>query len=126
MRPTLLLLLLGLAAVAPARDRVPAATPAGEPVSCLPISQLRESRVRDDRTIDFFTAGRRVYRVTLPQSCPELGFEQRFAYQTSLSQLCSTDIITVLRESGGLSRGASCGLAPFQPVTLASTRRTRR
>lgn len=113
------LLLLGLLAAAPARDRVPPATPAGKPVDCLSIVQLRESRVRDDRTIDFVTGGRKVYRVTLPQSCPQLGFEQRFSYTTSLSQLCSTDIITVLIESGGLQRGASCGMGQFQPVTLA-------
>ena len=116
-----LVLLLTLAA-APARDRVPPATPVGKPVSCLSIAGLRESRVRDDRTIDFYTAGRRVYRVTLPRSCPELGLEQRFAYETSLSQLCSTDIITVLR-STPISRGASCGLAPFQPVTIDKQRR---
>jgi hypothetical protein len=35
-----------------------------------------------------------------------------------LSQLCSTDIITVLMMGGpGLMRGASCGLGKFQPVT---------
>ena len=116
------LLLFTLLAAAPARDQVPAATPAGEPVDCLPITQLRESEVRDDRTIDFFTSGRRVYRVTLPQSCPELGFERAFSYETSLSQLCSTDIITVFRTSPP-SRGASCGMGRFQPVTLAGRRR---
>lgn len=112
------LLLLGLLAAGPARDQVPAATPAGEPVDCLSIPQIRESRVRNDQVIDFYTAGRRVYRVTLPQSCPELGFERAFSYQTSLSQLCSTDIITVFRTSP-ISRGASCGMGRFQPVTLA-------
>jgi hypothetical protein len=110
--------LLFLLAAAPARDRVPAATPAGKPVDCLRLTDIRQSLVRDDRTIDFVTAGRRVYRVTLPQACPTLGFEQRFAYRTSLGRLCSTDIITVL-QSPGLQRGASCGMAPFQPVTLA-------
>ena len=119
------LLLLGLLAAAPARDRVPPATPAGEPVDCLPITRLRESRVRSDQVIDFYTTGRRVYRVTLPQSCPGLGFEERFSYETSLSQLCSTDIITVLRQAGGLQRGASCGMARFQPVTLAGRQRGR-
>ena len=99
------------------RDAVPVAVPAGPPVNCVPITQLRESRVRSDRVIDFVTSGRQAYRVTLPQACPELGFEQRFTYETSLSELCSTDIITVLHEAP-LMRGASCGLAPFQPVTL--------
>jgi hypothetical protein len=118
------LLLLGCAGArdreAASADRVPAATPAGEPRSCIPITAIRESRVRSDRVIDFVMRGREVYRVTLPQGCPRLGFEERLAYATSLSQLCSNDIITVLTSAGpGLQRGASCGLAPFQPVTLA-------
>ena len=114
-----------LAAAAPgaARDRnaVPEATPAGKPVTCIPISQIRESLVRNDRVIDFRTNGNRYYRVTLPNACPSLGFERRFAYATSLSQLCSTDIITVLYQNP-VQRGASCGLAEFQPVTLAKRR----
>ena len=126
MRASLLIVPLALAAavggVAVARDhadKVPVATPAGPPVSCVPLAAIRETRVRDDRTIDFFMRGGRspVYRVTLPEGCPDLGFEQRFAYETSLSQLCSTDIITVLH-TAPIQRGASCGLAPFQPVTL--------
>jgi hypothetical protein len=110
-------LALALPLVLAAADRVPEATPAGKPQSCIPLNFIRESRVRSDSVIDFVMRDRRVYRVTLPQGCPSLGFEQRFAYQTSLSQLCSTDIITVLYQSGP-TRGASCGLAPFQPVTL--------
>jgi hypothetical protein len=54
----------------------------------------------------------------LPYSCSELGQDQGFAYSTSTNQLCSVDIITVLRQMGGLQRGASCGLGKFQPVTL--------
>ena len=100
---------------------VVAARPIGEPVSCIPLHAIRQTRVHDDRTIDFHMNGRnKVYRNTLPHQCPSLGFEERFLYKTSLSQLCSTDIITVLTSSGpGLSRGASCGLGQFQPVELA-------
>jgi hypothetical protein len=90
--------------------------PAGPAKSCIPIAQIRETRVRDDRTIDFVMNGRTVYRNTLPSPCPELGVERRFGYETSLSQLCSTDIVTVLR-TGPVYRGASCGLGQFQPVT---------
>jgi len=99
------------------RDEVPAATPDGEPRDCVPLRSLRESLVRSDRVIDFRISGNRYYRVTLPQACPGLNFERRFAYKTSLSVLCAQDIITVL-QSPPPSRGASCGLAPFQPVTI--------
>ncbi|MFT3976143.1 MAG: hypothetical protein QM688_03370 [Sphingomonas bacterium] len=103
-----------------ARDlnAVPAATPDGKAQSCVPITSLRESTVRNDRVIDFHVSGDRYYRVTLPQSCPGLASERRFAYETSLSQLCSTDIITVLYQSP-MMRGASCGLGEFQPVRIA-------
>ena len=115
-----LLALTFIAAAAPAADRgPPPATPAGKPESCISLSAIRETRVRDDRTIDFVMRGRnRVYRNTLPFSCPSLGFERRFGYQTSLSRLCSTDIITVLYASPN-QRGPSCGLGQFQPVILA-------
>ena len=98
----------------------PAATPDGKAVDCVQLSQIRETRVRDDRTIDFIMNNRKVYRNTLPYSCPDLGMREGFSYKTSLNKLCSIDTITVLRHTGGLSRGASCGLGPFQPVTLAT------
>lgn len=86
--------------------------------TCVPLAQIRNSRVRSDRVIDFTRgAGRQAYRVVLNQPCPQLGFEQRFAYGTSLTQLCAQDIITVL-QGPQVIRGASCGLAPFVPVEL--------
>jgi len=108
---------LTLAGVADARTRgVPPATPTGKAEDCIPLQSIRETRVRDDRTIDFYMRGGKVYRNVLPGTCPQLGFEERFAYQTSLSRLCSTDIITVLLMPN-TTRGASCGLGKFQPVT---------
>ena len=86
--------------------------------TCVPLQQIRNSQVRSDRVIDFTSgAGRQAYRVVLNQACPQLGFEQRFAYATSLTQLCAQDIITVL-QGPQVMRGASCGLAPFVPVEL--------
>ena len=108
---------LTVAAPGSARNRgVPDATPAGTPVSCIPLMQIRSSHVRSDSVIDFEMSGGRYYRNTLPNSCPQLGFEERFGYETSLSQLCSTDVIHVL-PNGGIG-GASCGLGQFQPVKL--------
>ena len=114
----LLLALSAAAGAEAARTReVPPATPAGSPVDCIQRNRIRETRVRDDRTIDFYMIGNKVYRNRLPQSCPQLGFEQSFGYKTALDQLCSVDIITVLRRTGRLEPGASCGLGSFQPVT---------
>jgi len=116
----LLVTIVALAAAAPvaARDQAaPAATPAGPPVDCIQLNQVRETHVRNDQVIDFEMSGKRTYRNTLDGACPSLGFEQRFSYSVSTGQLCSTDLITVLQSTGG--RGATCGLGQFQPVTLA-------
>ena len=76
--------------------------------------------MRNDRVIDFDMGGGKYYRNALPEACPELGFEQKFSYETSLSKLCSTDIITVLQDPPTM-HGASCGLGQFQPVTLVKS-----
>ena len=112
------------AAPSTARDRntVPSATVTGPAQDCVSIPRLRHSEVRNDRVIDFMTTARKGYRVTLDRACPGLGFDRAFSYSTSLSQLCKQDIITVLRQGAGLQRGASCGLAPFQPIELVKDR----
>ncbi len=110
----------GSAAIA-SRDRhqIPTATPIGQPVNCIALNSIQETRVRSDNVIDFRSHGKKWYRNTLPYSCPSLGFEERFMYKTSLNELCSVDIITVLYSGGhGLDRGASCGLGKFQPVEI--------
>jgi len=104
---------------APKKSKVPAAEVVGEPVSCINLSQIRSTQVRDDRTIDFILSGGRVFRNQLPNQCGSLGFDRAFTYSTSLTQLCNVDIITVLQNvGGGLMPGASCGLGEFTPVKL--------
>ena len=92
----------------------------GKAVDCINLRSIQSTNVRDDRTIDFIMSGNKVYRNSLPNSCPSLGFEKRFSYRTSLSQLCSVDIITVLWNVGAnLQPGAGCGLGRFQPMQKA-------
>jgi hypothetical protein len=110
-----------VASPAIAKDVVPAATPVGAPVSCLRMNTVRETRVRSDEVIDFYTYGNKVYRNTLPIGCPQLGFEQRFVHKTSIDEYCSLDMITVLTEPN-LSQGATCGLGQFQQVQLSSAK----
>ena len=108
--------LMSLVAPATAKTRPDNLVANGKPVDCVQINSIRQTDVRDDRTIDFILNGNKVYRNTLPNSCPSLGFERRFMYKTRLSQLFSVDIITVLYSSPDLMRGASCGLGKFQPM----------
>jgi len=101
------------------RVRAPAVEVAGEAVDCLQASNIRSTRVHDDYTIDFAMTGGRIYRNTLPQRCPGLGFEERFAYELRTGRLCRVDTIKVLRPDG--LRGPACGLGAFVPVRYAET-----
>jgi hypothetical protein len=119
--PALILALLPLAACTAPVDRsdeieAPAARVVGAAESCITTNQIRQTKVHDDYTIDFEMTGGRIYRNTLPIRCGSLGFEERFAYETSVGRLCSTDTITVLQADG--RRGATCGLGQFVPIEL--------
>ena len=100
-----------------AEIRAPAAAAVGEPVNCIQTSRISNTRVHDDYTIDFEMLGDQVYRNTLPNGCPQLGFDKRFAYEVNSSRLCSDDTITVLQSGGG--RGVTCGLGEFVPIRYA-------
>jgi len=98
----------------------PAATAIGPAQSCLSLAQISSTRIRDDYTIDFMGAGDKVWRSTLPNRCSGLKSADAFSYETSLTQLCGTDIIRVLERMGGTPQpGAACGLGPFVPVKLS-------
>jgi hypothetical protein len=72
-----------------------------EPVRCIIPSRI-------DRT--------EVNRLT--NACRSLAREKRFSYDVRTNRLCSVDSITVLEWWGtGLSRGMSCGLGEFYPIT---------
>jgi hypothetical protein len=96
--------------------RAPAAVAVGDEVDCISTNLIANTEVHDDRTIDFVMRGGTIYRNTLPVACSSLGFEERFAYRTTIGRLCSVDTITVL-QSGGIN-GPTCGLGKFVPVRL--------
>jgi Family of unknown function (DUF6491) len=93
--------------------------PVGPPQNCVDTVRIRSTTVIDDQTIDFRMTDGTVFRNTLPNRCPGLGFERAFSYSTSINRLCNVDIITVLNQGGGIRRGASCGLGMFVPVKPA-------
>ena len=102
----------------PPVTKAPVAKVLGAAEDCISIASINSSQVHDDYTIDF-KVGARTYRNTLPYRCNSLGFEKAFSYETSLSRLCSTDIIYVLRQVGGRpQRGPGCGLGKFVPVEI--------
>jgi len=122
MRTAALLIVSPLALAAGPSERPavnPAAKVTGEAVNCIPRSQFRETRIRNDWTIDFMRDSRRGWRNALPHRCPGLRSNNAFGYQTSIPQVCSADIVHVLVNIGGApSRGAACGLGQFVPIEI--------
>ena len=118
-----LLLAAGLAgggiAMATAKDSKPEpeVRNIGAPKSCVNIRNIKSTDVIDRNTIDFKMTGGKIYRNTMPASCPGLTSNDAFSYRVPTSQLCNVDIIHVLENYGGrLHQGAGCGLGKFQQI----------
>ncbi|MFA5493404.1 MAG: DUF6491 family protein [Porticoccaceae bacterium] len=85
---------------------------------CIPLNQINNIQVLDKQHILFRMQGREHFLNTLPNSCGSLHRNKPIMYKTSLSQLCSLDIISVLESyGGGYYPGASCGLGNFSPIS---------
>jgi len=84
----------------------------GKTKRCVSLNRLRESTIIDDQTIFFRGNGRAGYVNRLPRKCHRLATEERFAYSTSIGQLCKHEILTVL-DSFGHSWNR-CGLGEFE------------
>ena len=89
-----------------------------EPVKCIRLAAIDRTEIIDDRRIAFHMRNREIYVNNLDHACPDLRRDRAFGYQTSTGRLCSVDVITILdRFASGLSRGATCRLGMFSPVT---------
>lgn len=88
-------------------------------VHCVSIRSIRDIQVVNDRTLVVRMQGGKVYRNDLPHRCPGLKRRDTLMYRSSIGQLCSLDVITVLEDWGGFGfrPGASCGLGMFEPIT---------
>jgi hypothetical protein len=106
---------------ADARARnVPPAQATGPAERCIRLVEVTNSEVRNDWTIDFERGtSRQIYRAELDNRCPGLTSADAFSYNTSLTQLCTTDIIYPLHQGGGLNRGPGCGISRFIPMEVA-------
>jgi hypothetical protein len=90
------------------------------PEDCIITSRIDQTEAIDDQNIIFRMRGNRVYRNTLPRTCPNLQRENRIAWTTSMARLCSIDTITVLEPYGvGFRPGFTCRLGQFVPLSPA-------
>jgi hypothetical protein len=93
----------------------------GESRRCLTLTRIDHTEIIDDQTVVFYLKGDDIYVNELDRPCDRLEREGRFSYRTSTGQLCSTDRISVLENSGfgGLREGFTCGLGRFRPADEA-------
>jgi hypothetical protein len=97
--------------------RTPKVSVLGPGQNCIDRSQVRNTVVRSDTVIDFEMNGGKVYRSTLRNRCPGLGWDRAITYETSINQLCTQQIVYSLQNIGGVpQRGAGCSLGEFVPV----------
>ncbi len=112
--------LFPLAVVAgPASAQSESAAPAQRvPERCIQLDRVRRTEVIDDRTLIFHMRSGEIYLNYLERECPRLASEERFMYSPTGNRLCDIDTITVLERWGfGLTRGFTCGLGEFHPIS---------
>ena len=74
----------------------------GETQMCVPLRQIGDQRVIDDRTILLkMVVGPTYKRIDLARDCAGLKAEGGFVSATSISQLCRQDILRVTQEPIG-------------------------
>ncbi len=101
----------------------PALADAGEPREeggerCIETRGISNTQIIDKQNILFHMRDRTIYHNELPRSCPGLRRGKTISYRISISRLCSNDFITLLESFGtGMSRGPSCGLGMFRPIS---------
>jgi hypothetical protein len=85
---------------------------------CVRINDIDKIDIVDADTLVFRMRRGKVYRNELPHRCPGLRSSDTLMYRSSVGQLCSVDVVTVLEDWGfGFAPGASCGLGMFEPIT---------
>lgn len=81
---------------------------------CLDLQRIERTEVIDNKTIIFHMNGKAKWKNEMPFNCPQLKWEDRFLFRSSINKICSVDTITVLSSiGGGFQPGASCGLGKF-------------
>jgi len=104
------------AAMSSARAADPTATASEK--FCLGLIQIDNIDIIDKQNIVFKMVNGDYYLNQLPRVCSNLSRYNAIMYRTSLNQLCSLDIITVLDTiGGGFEQAGSCGLGKFKPIS---------
>lgn len=112
-----------LAALVPAFALAEPATTETKTVHCLPLNQIRQMTIVDDKNLVFEMPNHKYYQNTLRHTCGGLARNGTIMYSVTQNQLCDLDIITVLDPIGnGFIAGPSCGLGQFKQIPEAQAK----
>lgn len=117
--PALVLTTLAGCATQPTADRQSLSESAR---GCISVTRIMNTDVIDESTLVFEMDNGEIYRNSLPQRCGGLSNRDAFMYRIPTTQLCRSDIITVLQRSGpaggtGFTPINSCALGSFEQVS---------
>lgn len=88
--------------------------PAGPPVQCVSMRDLRGNRSAGEGAIVFSGTGGRLWVNRPAAGCPDLGFSRALRTRTTGTRLCRGDIATVFDPVARTEFGG-CGLGDFEP-----------
>lgn len=86
--------------------------------NCVYLRSVDRIEILDEQHILFFMRNGTIFNNHLPRKCPGLRRSDTIMYRTSLNQLCSIDMFTVLENiGGGFMPGPACSFGKFYPAT---------
>ena len=93
--------------------KIVAGRTAGKPVNCIPVRNIRSSRIIDKTAIVYTANGGTIY-VNRPNGASFLDDDQIMVNKVSTGQLCNIDIVNLVDRSSRFTEG-SVGLGTFTP-----------
>lgn len=86
--------------------------------NCLHLRTVDRIEILDEQHILFHMRNGEIFNNHLPRKCPGLRRDDTIMYRTTLNQLCSIDMFTVLENiGGGFLPGTACSFGKFYPAT---------
>lgn len=90
-------------------------TRTGEMHNCIYARRLDQVKILNDSQILFEMLGGQYY-LNEPTSCPTLRKRYALKYDSTIGQICTTTIITLLDTASGIHYQGTCGLGKFEKV----------
>ncbi len=89
----------------------------GQFEKCLPLNRIQHSRILNDHQILFEMTGGDDFLNEPKSGCPSLSPSYALTYETSIHQLCNTQIVRLIEPSSSVPERGACNIAQFERLT---------